>query len=120
MWQRLLNWLGAGREEDEIVDYFVKKSTQALLQERYGTAVRYIDRALEFSPKSSRLHVARGIIYLEGIHNLAEALDCFKRAAQLPANGDRENEMARERARELIREVMQSAKGEDEDDNKGT
>lgn len=120
MWQRLLSWFGQGREEDEIVEYFVKKSTQALLQERYGTAVRYIDRALEFRPKSSRLHLARGVIYLEGIHNLPEALDCFKRAAALPANGNMENEMARERARELIREVMQSAKGEDENDTKGT
>ncbi len=120
MWQRLLSWLGVGREENAIVDYFVKKSTQALLQERYGTAIRYIDRALEFQPGASRLHLARGVIYREGLHNLAEALDCFKKAAVLPANGDFENEMAKERARELIREVMQSVKGEEEDDSKGT
>ncbi len=120
MWQRLLSRLGIGRDEDAIVDYFVKKSTQALLQERYGTAIRYIDRALEFQPSSSRLHLARGVIYREGLHNLAEALDCFKRAAALPAKGNLENEMAKERARELIGEVMRSAKGEGENGSEGT
>ena len=120
MWQRLLNWLGIGRDEDAIVDYFVKKSTQALLRERYGTAIRYIDRALEFQPGASRLHLAKGVIYREGLRNLAEALDCFKRAAALPARGNLENEMAKERARELIGEVMRSVKREVGNDSEGT
>ncbi|NOZ12462.1 MAG: hypothetical protein GXO69_02295 [Acidobacteria bacterium] len=119
MWQRLLSWLGIGRDEDKIVDYFVKKSTHALLQERYGTAIRYIDRALEFQPRANRLHLARGVIYREGLHNLSEALDCFKKAAALPANGNLENEMAKERARELIREIMQGTERGDKNGAEG-
>ncbi len=119
MWKRLLNWLGIGRDEDEIVNYFIRKSTHALLQERYGTAIRYINRALEFQPQANRLHLARGVIYREGLHNLAEALDCFKRAAAMPANGNLEDEMAKERARELIHEVMRSGNREDQNDSKG-
>ncbi len=121
MWRRLLTRLGIGRDEEAIVDYFIKKSTQALLQERYGAAIRYIDRALEFQPGANRLYLAKGIIYREGLGNLAEAMNCFKKAGSMPVRGDRENEMAKERAKEMIREIMRHSTEEKvEHDNERT
>ena len=114
MWRRLLAWFGIGQNEKQIVEYFAKKSTQALLQGHYGAAIRYLDRALEFQPESNRLYLAKGVIYREGLNNLAEALKCLKQATALPVRGDLENELARERARDLIREIMQSGKQEND------
>jgi len=106
MW-RFLKKVGLTGDDDRIVDWFVRKAKRALIQEQYGAAIRYLDRALEFKPTSNRLHLARGVIYLEGLQNVPEALKCLKQAATFSKHATVDDELARQRARELIRDIMQ-------------
>ena len=106
MW-RWLHRFRLGRKDDRIVEYFIRKSTQSLLQGHYAAAIRYLDQALEFRPRSNRIFLARGVIFFEGMNNIPEALNCLKTAANFPADRGMEDEMARNRARELIRKIMQ-------------
>lgn len=103
-WLKRFKWRS---KDHEIVEYFMRKSSQSLIQGHYGAAIRYLDQALEFRPKSNRIFLARGVIYFEGLKNIPEALNNLKQAANFPADRGMEDEMARNRARELIRKIMQ-------------
>jgi len=103
-WLKRFKWRS---KEDEIIEYFLRKSSQSLIQGHYGAAIRYLDQALEFRPKSNRIFLARGVIYYEGLKNIPEALNCLKTAANFPADRGMKDEMARNRARDLIRKIMQ-------------
>ncbi len=105
--RRWFKRLGFAHKEDRIIEYYMLKSSQALLQEQYGAAIRYLDHALEFRPKSNRIHLARGVILYQGMGKTAEALQCLKQAADYPADKGMKDEIARNRARDLIRKIMQ-------------
>ena len=108
MFHKLKKLLGFSNSEKEIVQYFMKKSKQALLRGDFSPAIKYIDRALEFKKNSSVLLVAKGVIYKDGLKNTAQALKIFKEAMSVSADNSMEESMAKERARALIGEIMKS------------
>jgi len=117
MFERLKRLLGFSNSEKDIVQYFMKKSKQALLRGDFSPAIKYIDRALEFKKNSSVLLVAKGVIYKDGLKNTALALKVFKNAMTVSADNSLEENMAKERARALIGEIMKSG-GETKNEEK--
>jgi tetratricopeptide (TPR) repeat protein len=105
---KIKKFFGFSDNKKEIITYFMKKSKQALLRGEFAPAIRYIDRALEFKPNSAVLLVAKGVIYKDGLKNIKEALDIFKKATMSKTDNSMEEQMAKERARALIGEIMKS------------
>lgn len=114
----MFNWIkklfGFKNSEKEIIQYFMQKSKQALLRGEFTPAIKYIDRALEFKPKSSVLLVAKGVIYKDGLKNTTEALRILKLAMETRTENTMEENMAKERARALIAEIMKEGGGKNE------
>lgn len=117
MFSKLKKFFGFSNSEREIIQYFMKKSKQALLRGEYTPAIKYIDRALEFKPNSSVLLVAKGVIYKDGLKNISQALSILKMAMSIKTDNSMEENMAKERARFLIGEIMKSG-GEPKNENK--
>jgi tetratricopeptide (TPR) repeat protein len=92
-------------KNDELIALYRLRYKMAMEEEKYDTAMIFLNKILELDPLNLEAKLCKGDIYHRCLGDYPAAIDLYNKVIRLSANG--ENDVLHTRARAAMSEIME-------------
>lgn len=92
-------------QKNELVSLYRLRYRMALEEEKYDTAMIFLNKILEIDPMNVEAKLCKGEIYHRCLGDYPKAIELYNKVIRLTANG--ENEAVHHKARAAMSELME-------------
>jgi tetratricopeptide (TPR) repeat protein len=89
----------------ELISLYRLRYRMALEEQKYDTAMIFLNKILELDPMNAEAKFSKGEIYHRCLHDYTQAIEHYNKVIRLTANGA--DEPTHLRAREAMSEIME-------------
>ena len=89
----------------ELISLYRLRYRMALEEQKYDTAMIFLNKILELDPLNAEAKLSKGEIYHRCLHDYTQAIEHYNKVIRLTANGA--DETTHLRAREAMSEIME-------------